>query len=168
MPLDRHGQLHAGSIGLFDDPDEDEYTQRKWQRRQEEKENWAKIKAEHQRKKAEKQAIKVLNPPSTLSWFRRFFFKGKEASRAPSTARRQPTPSPSSASVGSPWDSDGEPLSRTPSPTYSASEVDDELDSPFYQELGLVRLKADRNTDVKVVPRSSIRPAKGHDGPSSG
>ena len=43
---------------------------------------------------------------------------------------------------------------------YGEWEVDTDVDSPFYEELGLVRIKAGNARDVKVVHRSQVRSLK--------
>lgn len=181
MSFDPHGQLHAGSIGLFDDPDEYDRTQRHFEKIKLEREKRAREADERGRIKAAKRNRKRLeqehrnNRGSGRSWLGRLFGRDQPIAlpegdmRQPNRAIAEVHPRAQRATVDrvdaveKRGEREGERRAgRAPSPaesTYSASQVE-ELDSPFYEELGLVVLKADNFHERRVVPKRKIRPRR--------
>jgi hypothetical protein len=175
MSFDHRGQVHAGSIGLFDDEDEYIETQNRLIRNQNE-ELWT---DERHRRAEEKRAAKKLAKADSPSFFRRLFGRQKKkqgvvAETPTNNARWIP---PATAATTRPMsvqrlneltataeseNKDGEEKW----PEYDAEEVI-ETDSPFYNELGLVLVRGRTAAENVVVPRSQIRARKSEKAPEN-
>ncbi|KAF1976569.1 hypothetical protein BU23DRAFT_628209 [Bimuria novae-zelandiae CBS 107.79] len=158
---DHNGQLHAGTIGLFDDPDEIDAAKARVQGRAALAEAKEKKKQEKEQKKGEVKKLQNYEGTSFLQrvggWFElRGEGKGgvveglilNEVEVDGVDGKKK---------EGKPEGFGNEKEGKGFGKMYDWSEVDTELDSPFYEELGLVRIKAGNGRDVKVVFKSQIR-----------
>jgi hypothetical protein len=167
MPTDKHGVTHAGTLGLFDDDDENctsverserheiEHLRsqiRRYERRENRRERWG-LKAAD---RAAKGKSKLTWP---MLWFGKVFGGAKELS---------PEPSPVSP-LGGQGQVDDELVRDirvktewvvvrkppTPERLYTADDIDP-VDSPWLRECGMVRVKCDYAGGCHIVPKSSI------------
>ena len=163
--FDRHGQLHSGSIGLFDCALEEDKTQRELRERQERRE---KRTLKHDRRRAKQEAAGSILP-TRLQWVTRKFGIGKaqakeehavleedkEKDDGPSGPRRRDANTKrdscsSSSTLVDPADEVHQ--------TFPASDIHPES-SPFLEELSMVRVKSDNPEDCgwKIVSQACIR-----------
>jgi hypothetical protein len=155
MTRDPNGQLHAGTIGLFDEADERDATSLRDSGR-------AVLLRARYAKKAETAKHKLYSKHSFWANFRRFIMfrsqRSRSASRTGSLTQRlyeeggleQDVRSADTTRGGERRGKDkGKRM-------YDVSDVDWGIDSPFYDELGLVRIRANNARDVKVVCRRQV------------
>ncbi|KAJ4289102.1 hypothetical protein N0V90_011444 [Kalmusia sp. IMI 367209] len=158
MGHDHYGQLHAGSIGLFDSADEIEATESRVERQRA-------IAEAQERRWQEKQRKKVANRNQRIAERkcgeqalssrigRMFRFEGKAKS---GTKRLISGICEPRVTVGEGEDEDeAEPRSEGAAFTnvelFELNEVDAKLDFLFYAELTLVMITAENNVDVRGV-----------------
>ncbi|KAF2800952.1 hypothetical protein K505DRAFT_227490 [Melanomma pulvis-pyrius CBS 109.77] len=150
MPTDHTGQLHAGSIGLFDDDDEYELTQSHLRRRQQRLERKVEKRLEKEaRKSAKKSETEGSRPSGLLSWFVRLFGLRKASPSSRVVVRREITGLQRRSRTPLLYESNG--------PTYPASSVHPEP-SIFLEECGMVRVRSSKVGGWDIVPRTAIRP----------
>lgn len=172
MPTDAHGVTHAGTLGLFDDIDENAAAALRAERHERETLETAirrhERRAGRQRRRdaqtAEREAAGKSKLPWHLSWFARLFGGGKDSS---------PDSRHTGAVDGILADGSGKGKARkedeyetsgfkvirkpsTPEPVYTAEDVDP-VDSPWLRECGVVRVKSDDGGGCHIVPKSSIQ-----------
>lgn len=155
MTRDHNGQLHAGTIGLFDDPDEIEAAELKMQGQKAIAERKARKRQEKRQMKKYENKLKQHEKPSFLQHVSELF-RGREkengAERLLGTKKHTVAMDRAEKNSIRESSSDGEDGEM-----FEVWEVDTDLDSPFYKELGLARTKAANGMDVKVVHKSQIR-----------
>jgi ribosome assembly protein YihI (activator of Der GTPase) len=172
MGFDRHGQLHAGTIGLFDDADELEATERRMSSAREKIERKAekKIRKEDKRgqRKAEGANRKQHDKEQGISWFCRYFGRIKRNGKLDGASLTCGVWSPPAVPlrVSDKKQREKEEAEarakdrREEMKMYDAEEVDQDLNSPFYQELGFVMVRGESAIYDRVVHKSQIRPAR--------
>jgi hypothetical protein len=153
MTRDPNGQLHAGTIGLFDEASEREATSLRNAGRA------ALLRAKHA-KKAETAKYNLYSEHGFWTTLRRFLkfrsTRSRSVGRAGSLTQRlyeEDSPEPNMRSA----DTTGGRRRTESVRMYDAGVVDWGIDSPLYEELGLVRIKAEDARDVKVVCRKLVR-----------
>ncbi|KAF2684219.1 hypothetical protein K458DRAFT_389424 [Lentithecium fluviatile CBS 122367] len=166
MGFDRNGQLHAGAIGLFDDPDEvDTAADRRLHALEKQERKIDKlIQKENERgqKKAEKTNRKRLDKQRGLSWYGRLFGgkKNERKDEQPPTSGVWVHPAvPLKVNDKEREEVEALKKSRKKLEIFDEKHVDYNLDSPFYEELGLVLVRGETTADDRVVHKSQIRPA---------
>lgn len=153
MPHDHRGQLHAGSIGLFDDEEELDATECRNIGR-------AIIRERKYAKKAAKAEEKRLSQERGEGFLHRIkdFFTSKEKKTGGVERTEEHVYDELRQEFyedgNTKDDSEGEDVAGR---MYDMIDVDQELDSPFYEELGLVRIKSKNGLDAQVVSKSRIR-----------
>jgi hypothetical protein len=163
MPTDLHGVTHAGTIGLFDDPDETATARAHADRYEiKDKEKAIRRVLRKQRKDEKREAShspQRLNSKPKLSrpasWFGTLFGGSKDVSpeRTPSRLvekvkdRRKSSPMPQG------WEVVRKPA--TPELVYTAQDVDP-VDSPWLRECGMVRVTSGDAGGCHIVPKSRI------------
>ncbi|KAF1949515.1 hypothetical protein CC80DRAFT_510453 [Byssothecium circinans] len=156
MPFDSHGQLHAGSIGLFDDDDE-------WYRTQDRLDRNNARELHHidrGHRKAEKRRARAENS----SWWCRLFGRKKVKQAADqatnSTSEKKPiqvaAPVNLSHMNGSIEEVESEYGEEDEWPMYDEEDIVD-VDSELYDILGMVLVKEKTPEQNNVVLRSQIR-----------
>lgn len=173
MPTDVHGQIHAGSLGLFDDDSEyDVVTARAERRERERLESMIRRNVRREKRRLRKDqkiarqaAQKSAKLPRLVSWFLDLF----GAKEAHSVAAAPSKPSGTyyrieeereGYSLGvPPMGIDDYVIVRRPeSPglIYTAEDIDP-VDSPWLMECGMVRVRSNEAGECHLVPRSAIR-----------
>jgi hypothetical protein len=168
MPTDRHGVTHAGTLGLFDDDDENYISVERSQRH--EIEHLQSQTRRHERREdcKERRELKASSRAAKgksklqwpMSWIGKVFARGKSSS---------PKTSPVRPVGGTDQGGNNEPARErrvktewvvvqkrpTPEPVYTADDID-AVDSPWLRECSMVRVKSDDPGGCHVVPKSSI------------
>jgi hypothetical protein len=168
MPTNQHGITHAGTIGLFDDPDETAASNAHIERheirglekviRRENKRVLRKRRKDEKRKDEKSPHHNPDKKPKLsrpASWFGTLFGGSKDVSpeRTPSRLvekvkdRRKSSPMPQG------WEVVRKPA--TPEPVYTAQDVD-LVDSPWLRECGMVRVTSGDAGGCHIVPKSRI------------
>jgi hypothetical protein len=154
MPRDRHGVLHAGSLGLFDDPDELDAARARAERHEREHLELLiqrQIRREaRQFRKDLKTAESASQLPWPISWLSRLFGGGKDT-----------TPVPDGDEVKKVREIH-EPMvyvivrrPETPELVYTEDDVD-HVDSPWLEECGMVRVRSKDPGGCHIVSKSRI------------
>jgi hypothetical protein len=161
MPVDQSGQLQAGSIGLFDCDHEYDAIQQRLRAERGRQEKKA--------RKSERQRDKQLSVSSSsrryFTWLHRLFSHKKSPpdQRGPSRKVRTPILAARASSTAI----HPHKLPNTPERTRATRQYDEEMynaedvhpdASPFFTELGLVRMRSDKPGDGgwTVVPESAV------------
>jgi hypothetical protein len=170
MPTDKHGVTHAGTIGLFDDEEQENYVSVERSERHEIEHLQSQIRRHDRREerkdrreqRAANRAAKGKSKLSwSISWMGKVFDGGKDLS---------PEPSPAKPVVGTSQGGNNDPVKKirvktewvvvrkppTPEPVYTAGDIDP-VDSPWLRECGMVRVKSDDAGGCHIVPKSSIQ-----------
>lgn len=163
MSFDYHGQVHCGSVGLFDCPFQAEGTEARLRKNAERRE----VKTIKKAERALKDQVWNLDRSHSRrasSLLNRLLRKELEAT-PPSyeeaiSEHHQTLMCIVSESAENVLSGDHSGASVGVEETYDPAEVDYGLDSPLYEEPGLVTLKAHRTIDVRVVLKSQIRATK--------
>ena len=161
MSHDPNGQFHAGSIGLFDDPEEIAYSEARVAAQQALADSKARNRKEKQRRRGDerKNRLRMYEKPGLMQRMSNHFGPGKEGKREEGVMDFLIEEKEEDERVCG--EEMGVGVERTDAvQMYNAWEVDTDVDSPFYEELGLVRIKAGNARDVKVVHRSQVRSLK--------
>jgi hypothetical protein len=159
MSHDPNGQFHAGSIGLFDDPEEIAYSEARVAAQQALADSKARNRKEKQRRRGDerKNRLRMYEKPGLMQRMSNLFGPGKEGKREEGVMDFL-IEEEDERVYGEIMDGGFEDKDAVE--TYGEWEVDTDVDSPFYEELGLVRIKAGNARDVKVVHRSQVRSLK--------
>lgn len=165
MTHDRHGQLHAGTIGLFDDPDELAFSSARIEGQQAIAETKARKRAEKQRRKEEAAKKAKYEKPGLVQRFTSFLGLGKRTSHDGRVTQKlyekeeeeEEQERMDARKIHDARRVDAMKRRDDEDQIYHDWQVDTDLDSPFYQELGMVRIKARHGMDVKIVHKSQIR-----------
>lgn len=172
MRHDHNGQLHAGTIGLFDDPDEVDAAEAriihqqaitetrarkldaKAQRKEEEEEEERKVK-QYTRPYLIQRVISLFGSTKKMKDHEREKLMSGEVSGGKGDEVKVRDENLKTGSKGG--DEKERRGGEAQDKMYEDWEVDTGLDSPFYEELDMVRIKAGNGRDVKVVHKSRIR-----------
>jgi hypothetical protein len=167
MPTDKHGVTHAGTLGLFDD-DEENYTSVERSERHEIEHLQSQIRrherCEDRKERRElKAADRAAKGKSKLTWpmlwFGKVFGGAKELSPEPSVVSPHGGQSQGDDElvrdihVKTEWVVVRKP--PTPEPVYTADDIDP-VNSPWLRECSMVRVKSDDPGRCHIVPKSSI------------
>lgn len=160
MPIDIHGQVHAGSLGLFDDDNEHRRAVDRAERR--EREYLEKVIRREERRedriyrKDVKTAERVAAGKPAQSWFSRIFHRnrndepGENENDVTKEGRIPVRERGEYVIVRKP---------PTPEPVYTEDDMDP-VDSPWLNACGMVRVKSTDPGGCHIVPKSSIQKSK--------
>lgn len=160
MPHDPNSQLHAGSVGLFDDPEEIAYSEANVAVQQAFVDSKARKRKEKQRRMGDerKNRLRIYEKPGLMQRVSSLFGSAKERKREEGVIDFLIEEGEDERVYGERIGVGVE--GKDVVQMYGEWEVDIGIDSPFYEELGLVRIKAGNSRDVKVVHRSQVRSLK--------
>ncbi|KAF2647258.1 hypothetical protein K491DRAFT_723595 [Lophiostoma macrostomum CBS 122681] len=170
MNFDKHGQLHAGTVGLFDCPYEHDETQNRLRERQERRE---KSELKHDRKRGRRQ-VTGSRFPAPLRWLTKYFGWGKVGPKTKARPEFEEKTHDDTVRENSHRRLDASAKHEAPSSesnlvvleedeveedeTYPASALHPEP-SILLEECGMVRVRSNNPRDFgwKIVPKSCIR-----------
>jgi hypothetical protein len=171
MPTDVHGITHAGTIGLFDDDDENAASLARAERHEiQGLEKYIRCRERRSRKlRKENKAADGLSPESSgraklsrsASWFGHLLNGGKEHSPelAPilSSDEKHDNDDKKIPEIRVEDTAEWAIVRRpeAPAQVYTAQDVDP-VDSPFLRECGMVRVVSDDASGCHIVPKSRI------------
>ena len=155
MTHDHNGQLHAGAIGLFDDPDEIAYSEARATGRQVLAESKARKRKEKRQRREDERKVRSYERPGLIQRMSRIFGSEKEDKRDEGGTDHLLEKKKEKEDVRE-NKPDRAVKDTNAVQMYDECEVDTALDSPFYEELGLVRIRAGNARDVKIVHKSQI------------
>lgn len=153
MPKDHHGVTHAGSLGLFDDEDENAASTAR-------AESHEIVRLERKMGRRERQQRRKASGkpefPHGMAWLGKIkIFSGSSSSSSTSIDRIHGKYAEKQQDESEEKQFEVVRRPATPEPVYKAQDVDP-VDTPWLRECGMVRVKSDDAGGCHIVPKSTI------------